>query len=127
MSTVLIKIAPDAFDSGKPLENLANIKSAVKIVCNNHSPDPSFLGARPLSMLTPTTYGHGGTDLGAYDLVVDINGVELNGYAFEEYLSNEETRMSLLSSLQDLMEKGLVAVYKDATALTPIDLKTFTA
>lgn len=127
MSVVLIKIKSDAFDTGKPLAKYASIKDKFKVVCNNHSPDPSFFGVKPLSMPTPETYGTGGTELGCYDLVTDVNGVEVEGLTFEEYLSNEETRMSILTSLSDLMYKGIVSVYKDAMALTPADLKTFTA
>ena len=127
MSVVWIKIKDNAFDSGNPLADFVNYKNHVRIALNTHSPSPCYLGPKSLTGFSSTSDQLSGMEQGCYDLIIDRNGVEVDGMRFEEYLTNETSRMSLITSLTDFMQRNVISVYKDGVAQTPADIKTFTA
>jgi len=60
-------------------------------------------------------------------LQIDARGTEMEDLSFETCMKNEISRTSYGSQILDLMQKGLIIVEQNGTALTATQINTFTA
>lgn len=64
---------------------------------------------------------------GETQLNIDAWGIEIQDLALQEYMQNEALLVQFGMVLIDLVQRGVIQVQHNGTALTPTEISTFTA